>query len=48
MTDYTNQFSFGFANKLNIFLKLAKNNINIMVSNTFLFKANYTIDKITT
>ena len=48
MVKYIDLLSLIFLNKLSFFLKLAKNNITLIVSDIFLFKANFTINKSTT
>ena len=48
MVDYIDLSGFGFLNRLGFFPKFIKNYIIFQISNTFVFKANYTINKFTT
>ena len=42
---YADLSSFCLPNKLDSFPKLAKNSTTLIISNIFLFRANYAIDK---
>ena len=45
MIDYVNLLLFSFLDKLGFFLKLIKNSITFVISNIFIFKVNFAIDK---
>ena len=45
MTDYADLSFFSFPNELSSFLKLAKNIINFVVFDPFIFRASYAINK---
>ena len=45
MTNYINLLFLSFLNKLGSFLKFAKNSITFLISNTFAFRVNNTINK---
>ena len=47
MTNNTDLLFLNFLNMLDFFSKLTKNNINLIVSNIFLFQINYFLSKST-
>ena len=48
MSDYIKILFLGLLNKLSFFLKLVKNSITYIISNTSIFKVNCIINKIAT
>ena len=43
--DYIKKIFFNFLNKLSSLLKFIKNNTTSIISNSFIFRTNYTISK---
>ena len=45
MTNFAELLSFSLPNKLSFFLKFARNDITLLISDFFAFRTNYNINK---